>query len=156
MATIADVLGSKLLEEWRIPDHLGGDPKRPVYLAGELFDWIDNALDLHIPGKGGRSSFERLEQSLRDFRCSDHPNYGDIMCVMPQHKRVWSLHSPAGRLLGWVPACHQFVGIYWVRMADAHGKGNIGEAREKVLKFATDHGLLGTMKPGNYHALFPA
>jgi len=58
--------------------------------------------------------------------------------------------------LGWVPAPHTFVGVYWVRIGDAHGKGQIAKAREKVLKFATARSLLGTMKPGNHHALFPA
>jgi hypothetical protein len=158
MATIQDALGSKLIEEWRIPEHLGGDPKRPVYLAGELFDWIDNAMDLHDPAqrKGGRSPFEHLEQSLRDFRCCNGPDYGDIRCVTPQHKGVWSLHCPSGRLLGWIPAPHQFVGIYWVRMSDAHGKGKISEARKKVLQFAKDHGLEETIQPGDFNALFPS
>ena len=156
MATIQDALKDQLLEEWRIPDHLGGEATRPVYLAGELFDWFDYALDLYVPekGKGGKSAFEHLEQSLRDFKCNARLDYGGLRCVTPQHKRVWSLHCPSGRLLGWAPAKHQFVGIYWVRMADAHGKGKISAARNKVLAFANKHALAGRMKPGDFNALF--
>jgi len=147
-----------LLEEWRLPDHAGQDPLRPLYLAGELIDWIDNATDLYDvkKGKGGRSPFEHLEQSLIDFRCAKSPSYGDIKCLMPQKKRVWSLHSPFLRILGWVPAPHQFVGIYALRIADAHGKASrVDEFRDNVLKFANIHKLDSTMLGGDYNALFP-
>jgi hypothetical protein len=161
MATIATAIGSKLLEQWRIPDHLmgGRERRRSIYLAGSLFDWIDNEMDIHEPksGKGGRSPFEHLEQTMADFCCVESgPGYGDIMCVMPQTKRVWSLHSPFFRILGWVPEKHTLVGIYALRAKDAHGKNSlIGEYRKKTIDFAADNKLSDTMMPGDFNALFP-
>ncbi len=142
-----------------MPDHEGRDPIRPLYLAGELFDWIDAATDLFDPrnGAGRRSPFEHLERTFSDFRCCARPFSGDLRCLMPQRKRVWSMHSPCLRILGWIPAPHRFVGVYAVRIGEAHGKGSrIDEFRDKVIAFATRHGLAPTIQSGNLNALFPS
>ena len=147
-----------MLKEHRLPDYAAQTPIRPLFIAGEFDDWIDAQPGIFDPknGSGGRSRYEHLEQTFIDFRCDRHPLVGDLRCLMPSHKRVWSMHSPFFRILGWVPAPHQFVAVRGVHIAQAHGANSqIDETRESVIQFAELHLLKDTMMPGGALELFP-
>ena len=158
MATIADALRSKLIEAFALPEIEGRPPLRPLYVAGELFDWVDGDERLHRPngGKGGRTRFELLTQTFCDFRCAARPLVGDLDRIRPTNNGIWSLHSPCVRVFGWVPAPHRFVAVYAAHVEDCHGPASVvDEMRGKVLAFAGRHGLRDTIHLGDKLALFP-
>lgn len=158
MATIRDALNARLLEEWPLPDTESRSPRRPLYIAGELYDWVDNAQDLYRikANEGGRSRYEHLLQAFADFRCDARPLAGDLHRVIPTSDGIWKFHPVGLRVFGWVPAPHAFVAVRIGRTEDCHGPRSIANAlRKDVLAFAIRHGLQGTIQPGDASALFP-
>lgn len=158
MATIPEALGSKVLEEYRLPDHESREPLRPLYVAGRFFDEVDAADDLFIErgSIGGRSQFEHLLQAFCDFRCSLRPLVGDLNRLMPTSLGVWSMHCPGLRIFGWVPAPHQFVAVNFARDEHCHKPNSIvAQCQKAVLQFARQHHLDHTISKGDRLALFP-
>lgn len=159
MATIAGALTARVLEEFALPEHEGRDPLRPLYVATELFDWIDETDALYIenwsPTSGGRSRFEHLEQMFCDFRCSLRPLVGDLNRVTPTAKGVWKMQPAGLRVFGWVPMPHAFVAVCAAFTGDTHGKNSTVDLMvERVLAFAKKHDLHGTFQTGDRSALF--
>lgn len=162
MTTIQAALRSGVLEEFRLSEWERRDPLRPLYVAGELFDWVESNEDLHIAKwgnrTGGRTRYEHLEQMFNDFRCDVRPLVGDMNRVQPTKQGIWKMQCPGLRIFGWVPAPHSFVAVA-PEFADAtHGKGagaRIDELVRDTLKFAADHGLESTIIKGDRLALFP-
>ena len=159
MATIAGALTAGLLEEFRLPDHEGRAPLRPLYLSAELFDWIDETDELYeldwSSRTGGRTIAEHLSQTFCDFRCDLRPLVGDLNRVMPTAKGVWKIHSPGLRVFGWVPGPHSFVAIKAAFVAETHGKNSTTkQMTADVLHFAKENDLLKTIMTGDRSALF--
>jgi hypothetical protein len=160
MATISSALKAGLLAEYRLPEHDGRTPVRPLFLAPALFDWVDSTDELYekcwSSKSGGRSRFEHLEQAFGDFRCDMRPLVGDLNRLMPTKDGIWKLHSPGVRILGWVPYQHAFVGVVAAFAEDTHGsKSQLPQLVQQVRAFASTHGLVGTIQRGDRSALFP-
>jgi hypothetical protein len=160
MATIAGAVTAGLLEEFRLPDHEGRDPLRPLYLAAGLFDWIDETDELYEEDwskeSGGRSMAEHLAQTFCDFRCAKRPLVGDLRRVQPTKKGIWKIHSPGLRIVGWVPFPHAFVAVKGAFVSDTHGPpAKMDQLVSDVLAFAQRHKLSETIKMGDSRALFP-
>lgn len=159
MATILSALRLGIIEEYRLSEHEAREPRRPLYLASEFFDWVEETDELYdvgwSPRSGGRSRFEHLQQMLADFRCDQRPLVGDLNRVMPTRQGVWKMQCAALRLYGWVPARHSFVGVKAAFSEHVHGKGSqTDQIVEDVLAFARRHDLLRTMNRGDRIALF--
>lgn len=148
-----------MLVEYRLPEHCGRTPVRPLYLAPAVFDWVDETDELYdcnwSPQSGGRSRFEHLEQALADFRCDKRPLVGDLNRLMPTRLGLWKLHSPGVRIVGWVPHSHAFVGVIAAMSSHTHGRhSKLPEMVEHVRTFARLHNLTGTIQRGDRSALF--
>ena len=161
MATIAGALATGALTEFRLPEHEGRSPVRPLYVATELFDWIDETDELYVKdwsdSPGGRSIAEHLSQTFCDFRCDLRPLVGDLNRVTPTAKGVWKIHSPGLRIFGWVPDEYGFVAVISAFNSSVHGPNSkVGEAVSGVISFAKSHGLHETFKRGDRRAFFQA
>ena len=159
MATIAGALAAQVLHEFVLPDHEGRAPLRPLYVATELFDWIDETDELYEknwgPKSGGRTMQEHLSQTFCDFRCDARPLVGELNRVQPTSKGVWKIHSPGLRIYGWVPAPHAFVAVRPAFTANVHGpQSATKQLVSEVIAFAKTHGLSETIKRGDRSALF--
>jgi hypothetical protein len=159
MATLADALQTKAIELYRLPDHEGRDPIRPLYVASTLFDWIDETAELYeedwAKQTGGRTRFEHLEQAFADFRCDKRPLVGDLTRVQPTKKGVWKIHSSGLRTYGWVPEPNSFVAVKIAFSDDIHGPENLTDQMVfEVIEFAKTRGLHHTFKMGDKSALF--
>jgi hypothetical protein len=159
MATITAALNAGVLHEFRLPDHEGRDPLRPLYVASQLFDWIDETDELYEenwgPRTGGRSMAEHLSQTFCDFRCDRRPLVGDLHRVQPTRKGVWKIHSPGLRVFGWVPDPHGFVAVTAAFSKDTHGPQSVvDQSIAKVIAFAKQHKLHETFVRRDRSALF--
>lgn len=160
MATIPSALVAGVLEEYALPGHCGGDPKRSLFLASELFDRLDSDDDLHIEKWskhwGGRTRFEHVEQMFCEFRTAKHALVGDLHRLIPNPKGVWKMQPRGTRIYGWVPYPSAFVAVTYALEEDAHGGGSRTAALvAEVLSFATKHNLKNTINLGDRRALFP-
>ena len=161
MATISGALSLGVLTEFRLPDHDGRAPLRPLYIATQLFDWIDGTDELYVENwsrrDGGRSMAEHLSQTFCDFRCAARPLVGDLNRVSPTSKGIWKIHSPGLRIFGWVPVEHAFVAVVPAFSDNVHGPNStLTQAVADVVAFAKNNGLQGTIKRGDRSALFQA
>ncbi len=113
MATIASALRDKVLEEYALPEYEGRQPIRTLYVASELFDWVDVTEQLYVENwsqqHGARTRFEHLQQMFADFRCDKRPLVGDLNRVQPTRNGLWKMQCPGLRVYGWVPSANQFV-----------------------------------------------
>lgn len=160
MSTIQQALRDKILEEFELPAHETRDARRPIFVAPEFFEWVDNNEDIYAEKwsqhDGGRSRFEHLLSAFAEFRCAERPIVGDLKRVMPTSKGIWKVQAPGVRAYGWVPAPHQIVIVTGALAEAVHGEDSITKTKvAAVLKFATDHGLKGTIQLGDHLALFP-
>lgn len=161
MATIHSALQAGVIHEFRLPSTECRDPLRPLYLADDVFNWVETTDGLHdpkwSPKSGGRSRFEHLMQTFADFRCDQRPLVGDLTRLMPNKKGVWSMHSKGLRLLGWVPEPHSFVGVRLALTEYTHGAAStVNDLMNEVVAFAKAQGLHHTFKSGDRSALFPS
>lgn len=159
MATILSALRLGVVDEWSLPETEGRPPLRPLYVAGELFEWVDATDALYLENwskrNGGRSRFEHLEAAFADFRCAQRPLVGDLNRVRPTKKGVFSLHCPGLRVFGWAPDVYSFLAVTAALSDDAHGRESIVNQKVKeVLAFAEDRGLSETIQYGDRSALF--
>ena len=159
MATIHSALQAGVIHDFRLPSTENRDPLRPLYLADEVFNWVDETDGLHDPkwssNSGGRSRYEHLMQTFSDFRCDERPLVGDLTRLTPNKRGVWSMHSKGLRLFGWVPEPHAFVGVRLALIEHAHGPTSIvNDLMNEVVAFAKDNGLYHTIKFGDRRALF--
>lgn len=163
MATISSALTDGVIHLHALPDHDGRTALRPVYLADEFYDWVDNSPELHLPNwgarHGGRTRFEHLEAAVANFRCEKRPLVGDLNCVTPTSKGIWKIHCPGLRLFGWVPEEHSFIVVRGALNEHVHGQGAGAVVKGIVLdvqRFIRKHGLEKTIKRGDRRALFPS
>jgi hypothetical protein len=160
MATIADCIRSGVLVEFAMPDSDHREPRRKLFVAESLFDWIDGTERLYDRNwskqSGGRTMAEHLERTFADFRASRFPLVGDLKRVQPDKKLVWKIHSPGLRIFGWVPQAHQFVCVTADFVENTHGPGSTVKLKiSQVLDFANRHQISATMQRGDHIALFP-
>lgn len=159
MATIAQALERGLLHEFRMPDHDGRAPVRPLYIADCFYDWADHADELHERNwhrhHGSRTRFEHMVQAFADFRCDPRPLVGELNRICPTSKGVWKIQPPGTRIFGWVPRPHAFVVVHGALDTETHGRGNVIRQRvADVIKFAKDNRLERTILRGDRIALF--
>lgn len=155
---IKDALRAKVIEEWALPAHEGREALRRVYIAGEMFDRVDNDVSLHHAkeGEGGRTRYEQMLIALADFRCLQRPGGADIKRLMPTKKGVWSLHARGLRIFGWITEASAFVAVTYEHTEACHGRGSLVEARlADVLAFAEKYKLASTIQYGDLLALVP-
>jgi hypothetical protein len=142
-----------------MPDYDGRTPLRPLYLARDFVDWVNDTPELDEEDwsdrTGGRTRFEHLDQMLADFRCDLRPLVGDLNRVQPTKKGVWSMHCPGVRVFGWAPDQFSLVAVTAAFAENTHGKGSIvGQKTADVLDFIKTNGLSETVQYGERSGLF--
>lgn len=159
MATFLDAVRGRHLEMFGVPDWDNRMPVRHLYVAPELWEWIDNEERAHVPsaGLGGRSPCEHMEQLFTDYRCDPRAlRHGDLKRMQPTKEGVWRIHPPGLRVFGWVAAQQTFVAVRAVLEADLKdGTLSYDDQRDAVLAFARTHDLEHTIIRGDYLAIFP-
>jgi hypothetical protein len=158
MATLEDAVKAKVLEPYELPEWETRCPIRPLWVAYELWDWIDGTDDLHnvALGLGGRTLFEHTEQMFSDFRCSPRFFAGDLRRMMPTTKGIRKMHPPKLRIYGWCPAQHAFVAVTAAMEQDTKSDKTLNDKkRDYVLEFISLHKLEHTILRGDHSAVFP-
>lgn len=158
MATIEEAVEEGLIEPFPVPSWDKRQPIRPLWVAYELWDWIEGKGELHdiALGTGHRTIFEHLEQSFSDFRCDERFYSTDLRRMMPNVKGVRSFHSYGIRIYGWCPLKHSFVAIAGALEQDTKKNKKLNdEKRDEVLAFIKLHGLEHTVLNGDNRAVFP-
>ncbi len=159
MATIEEVVATGVLDLFELPFFERRSSVRPLYVSTEFMEWGDDTPALHDEALalGGRTLFEHLLQTLCDFRCSVRPaQVGELRRMMPTTKGVWSLHSPGLRVYGWVPRPHSFIAVIGALESATKADKQLNDAcRDKVIAFAKQNSIAGTMQLGDILALFP-
>ena len=131
-------------------------PVRPLYVASELFDWVDSTDALYSKKRGQRTLYEHLEQALCDFRCSDRPPAGELRRVMPTKRGVWKICPPGLRIFGWCPAPHSFVAVTAAFADETHAETSLTDAKVRYVRaFIARYELDETIEYGDVNALFP-
>lgn len=158
MATIYDVVRSRDLEEWPLPDWTTRLPIRPLYVAPELFDWVEQTPATYdgTIKKGGRTPLEHLELFFVDLRCAERPSVSDFHRMIPNREGVWKCHPPTLRIFGWCYAPFGFAPVAAALERDLKAAPELyEESKKKVLRFMLKHGLEGTVMRGDHRAVFP-
>ena len=158
MATLGDAVAAKVLEPYQLPDWEARLPIRPLWVAYELWDWIDGKDELHDVGLGvgRRTIFEHLEQLFCDFCCSPRFAAGDLRRIMPTAKGVRKLHSPKLRIYGWCPGPHSFVAVTAALETDTKTDKKLNDdKRNEVLSFIKTYDLEHLVLKGDNLAVFP-
>jgi hypothetical protein len=159
MATLEDAVNAKLLEPYELPDWETRLPIRSLWVAFELWDWIDGKDELQdkTQGVGGRTLFEHLEQLFCDFRCSNPFPAGDLRQMMPTTKGIRTLRPAKLRIYGWCPKPHAFVAVTGAFEADTKKppKKLNDTKRDEVLAFIKAHKLEHLVLKGDILAVFP-
>lgn len=158
MATIQDAIGKGVLESYGLPDWERRQPIRPLYVATELFSWVDGKAELYDQSlaEGGRLLVDHLDQMFCDFRCAERPRAGDIRRMLPTGNGIWKIHPPGLRVYGWVPAVHSFVAVTAALEAETKDDKDLNNAKMKcVQRFARKHSLEDTILRGDVRAVFP-
>jgi hypothetical protein len=157
MATIADALRERVLEEYRLPDWERRDPIRSLYVSPALMQWLEDKGELHEKKlkEGGRFLGEHVEQMLCDFRCAERPAAGDIRRVRPTGDGVLKMHPLGSRIFGWCPAKGEFVAVTAALKSETRADPKLNHSKRKeVLAFAKAHGLSATILRGETNELF--
>jgi hypothetical protein len=157
MATLEDVVTAKVLERYPLPDWEARLPIRLLWVAYELWDWIDAQDDLHATDLaiGGRTLFEHLEQLLCEFCCAPHFPAGDLRRMMPTAKGVWKMHPPKLRLYGWFPRPNSFVAVTAAREIETKTDKKLNDRkRDEVLGFIQKNQLQHLIVKGDPLAVF--
>ena len=159
MATLEDAVSAKALEHYQLPDWEMRLPIRPLWVAYELWDWVDAQDDLHDTklAIGGRTSLEHLEQLFCEFRCARRFPAGDLRRMLPTAKGVWKMHSPRLRTYGWFPYPNSFVAVTAARESDTKADNKLNDKkREEVLAFIRTHKLQHLIFQGDHLAVLPS
>jgi hypothetical protein len=158
MATLEDAVAAQVIEPYDLPDWEKRLPIRRLWMALELWDWIDGKDELHdvASGVGGRTLFEHLEQMLCDFRCSPRFPAGDLRQMLPNKKGIRKMHPPKLRIYGWCPEPHAFVAVTPAFEADTKSDKELNDKkRDEVLSFIKTHKLEHLVLKGDNRAVFP-
>jgi hypothetical protein len=159
MATLVDAVSARVLELYDLPDWEMRPPIRRLWVACELWDWIDDQADLHDIklAVGGRTPFEHLEQVFCEFRCAQPFPAGDLRRMIPNAKGVWSMHSPRLRTYGWFPYPHSFVAVTAARESETKIERRLNDRkRDEVLGFIKTNRLEDLIVRGDHLAVFPS
>lgn len=156
MTTLREAVRVGVIGEFGLPDWEDRVPVRPLWMTEDLRAWADDTLELHLTMVGGRSLFEHLEQMFCDFRCSSRVHHADLRRMIPTRSGIWHMYPPRLRIYGWCPDKHAFVAITGALESATKTDRNLNDAkRDEVLRFASRHGLVGTIKRGDFLDLFP-
>lgn len=156
MATIDNVIASKVLEPYVLPDWEIRMPIRSLWIASEFWDLFDAVPELHDEklAEGRRTFGEHIEQIFCDFRCAPRPAHSDLKRMMPNSKGVWKLHPVGTRVYGWCPQPHSFVAVTLaIAQATKDDKSLNDKKRDEVLAFVKTHKL--SVLRGDINAIFP-
>ena len=158
MATIEEAVAAQVLETFPLPDWEGRLPIRPLWVAFELWDWVDGKNELHDMALaiGRRTLFEHLEQMFCDFRCSQRFPAGDLKQMMPTKRGIRTMRPPKLRIYGWCPKPHAFVAVCGALEDDTKTDRKLNDnKRDEVLNFIKKHKLEHTILRGDNLAVFP-
>jgi hypothetical protein len=156
LATLSDALRRRILEGYRLPDWETRPPRRPLYVASELDQWIDGTPELLVEKVGPRLLIEHLEQLLCDFRCSERPPAADIRRMKPTPRGILSAHAPGLRIYGWCCEPGRFIAIDAALERETKSDKTLNDRkRDNVLAFAKTNGLEGLIMKGEIYELFP-
>jgi hypothetical protein len=158
MATIDDAVKARIVEPYPLPDWEVRLPIRPLWVAFELWDWIDGKDELHDEALkvGGRTLFEHIEQIFCDFRCSPRFPAGDLRQMLPSRKGIRKMHPPKLRIYGWCPAPHAFVAVTAAFESDTKTDKKLNDKkRDYVLAFIKTIKLEKLVLKGDNIAVFP-
>lgn len=157
MATIENAVANGLLDVYELPDWEVRQPVRTLYVAFELFDWVDSQPMLHDMkrGIGGRTLFEQLEQMLCDFRCAQSPSAGDLRRMLPTKAGIWKMHPPGLRIYGWFSSRASFVAVTAALEIDTKTDKKLNDKkRDYVRSFIVKNGLQNGVQRGDFLAIF--
>jgi hypothetical protein len=156
MATLLDAIRSGALERYDLPEWETRTARRPLYVARELIDWVDDTEELHTSIIGGRTLGEHLEQMFCDFRCDERVHYADLKRMLPTKAGIWHMYPPGLRVYGWCPEIHSFVAVAAaVETATKLDLHLNDRKRDTFLHFAQRQGLADTIRKGDNLVLFP-
>lgn len=159
MATILDAARRKVIEPYEVPEWFDGLPVRPLYLAPDFWDWIDNEARAHKieSALGRRSRCEQMEIMFSEFRCGSRAiGHAELKRMTPTSGGVWKMHPPGLRVYGWCPGPHAFVAVCGAILEDVKAGKTLNDLhRDRVLDFIRTAGLASTIQLGDYLALFP-
>jgi hypothetical protein len=156
MATLDGMRG--VLELFEVPDWESRMAIHPLYVAAELFDWVDGTPELQAPklGRGGRTLFEHLLLTFCDFRCSIRPPAGDLRRMIPNKHGIWKMHPFGLRVYGWFAAECTFVAVTAALESETKADKTLNNQKLHYVKaFIEDHGLQQTVEMGDILAIFP-
>lgn len=158
MATLEQAVAACVLEVYDLPDWEQRLPLRRLWVACELWDWIDGTDQLHNMAfaVGRRTLFEHLEQMFCDFRCSPRFPAGDLRQMIPNPKGIRKMHPPKLRIYGWAPAKQAFVAVCAALEMDTKTDKSLNDKkRDEVLRFIRKHKLEHTIVKGDNSAVYP-
>lgn len=159
MATILDAVRREVLIPYEVPDWYDGVPVRPLYVAPQLWDWIDNEARAHKieSSLGRRSRYEQMEIMFAEFRCGPRAlGHAELKRMTPTANGVWKMHPPGLRVYGWCPSPHAFVAVKAAILEDVKADKKLSDShRDDVLDFIQHAGLSSSIALGDYIALFP-
>jgi hypothetical protein len=158
MATVEDAVAGKVLEPYPLPDWELRLPIRPLWVAFELWDWIDGKDELHEMGLaiGRRTLFDHIEQTFCDFRCSPRFPAGDLKQMMPTKHGVRTMRPAKVRIYGWCPKQHAFVAVTGALEIDTKTDKTLNDKkRDEARNFIKTHKLEHTILRGDNLAVFP-
>lgn len=158
MATIEQAVAAGVIGVFELPETDRRLAIRPLWVTQAFLDWADDTAELHDPAfaLGGRTLFEHLSQWLCDFRCSEHPAYGDLRRLMPTRHGLWKMHPLRVRVYGWAPRVHSFVAVTAALESETKTDKTLNNRkRDEVREFIRQHGLGQTVLRGDHLAIFP-
>ncbi len=158
MATIRDVLSAGFLEPFPRPYWEDRPFVRPLYIAMDFDDWMDNTFELHDQNLsvGKRTLYEHLEQFLSDFCCSPEIHASELKRMIPTANGIWKMHPPKLRVYGWCPAKHTFVAVTGALESHTKLGPGLNNAKRKIVRdFIKRHKLQGTVLQGDFREIFP-
>ena len=157
MTTIENAIARELLGIFELPDWEARQPVRTLYVAFELFDWVDSQPMLNDIKRaiGGRTLSEHLEQMFCDFRCAQSPSAGDLRRMLPTKFGIWKMHPPGLRIYGWFSSRTAFVAVTAALEIDTKTDNSLNnKKRDYVLRFIRKSGLEHTVQRGDSLAIF--
>ena len=159
MATIDDVIRTKALEVYALPDWEVRPTRWPLWIASSSFwGWYDGTSALHDEERkiNGRTMGEHIDLLLCDLRCSERPAAGNLRRMIPNSDKVWKFHPPGVRLYGFAAAQGAMVVVTGALERETKTIRNLNERkRDEVKAFIRTHRLESCVLSGDILAVYP-
>lgn len=158
MATIANIVQTKIVEVYQLPSWEPRLPLRQLWVAYQFWDWVENTIELHDDSfkSGGRTLFEHMEQIFCDFRCSKRIGAGDIRRMVPNVDGIRKMHPVGLRIYGWAPEKDSFVAVTGtLESVTKRDKMTNDNKMKCVLDFIKSNNLKHTVTQGDNSVVYP-